>query len=87
MKIKHLIKHLGKMPPNAQIFLWEGFNCELLPKIKVSKMRVSRVKYPGEKAGAWENNIPSFIPENKIQSKIAVCIQPINKGKKIEGLR
>ena len=85
MKVKDLIKKLEKLPKNAQVLLWEGFNGEYIPRMKIDLRGAGRVKYTGEKAGKWEDDIPSFIPNKYIQLKKVVCIQGINKGRSCNG--
>ena len=85
MKVKDLIKKLEKLPKNAQVLLWEGFNGEYIPRMEIDLRGAGRVKYPNEKAGPWEDEIPSFIHKEYIQLKDIVCIQGINKGKRLEG--
>jgi hypothetical protein len=84
MKVKNLIARLEKLPKNAQVFVWEGFNMEYLPKIKIKEVTVGRIKYEGEKPDAWADNIPAFIPKKNRQYKKAVCIQGVNSGRKVD---
>jgi hypothetical protein len=84
MKVKDLIKHLKKLPQNAQVMLWEGFNAEYLTKIKISRTTVGRARYPNEKPDNWSDYVPAFIPKGNREYKRVVCIQGVNKNRKVD---
>lgn len=96
MKAKDLIAHLQKFPPNMEVMIWEGFNCEYHPKIKVTK-RVARRHYMSKKRfakvgmekssiGPWEDRVAYSHGKEFIQKKNIISLCPIGP-KKVEGLR
>lgn len=96
MKVKDLIAQLEKLPKNAQVMVWEGFNGEFHPKIKISqtvatRSYLSKKKFPKvnmEKSsiGPWVDNVRYSHGKEYEQSRKIICIEAVGP-KKIDGLR